>query len=71
MQSASGAFNTQSTSAFDTEGALRALRTQSGTEGASRSEIIVNEKTYNKFKLYPTQNLEHRINEIINKNYFP
>ena len=68
MQSASGAFNTQSTSAFDTEGALR---TQSGTEGTSRAEIIVNEKTYIKFKLYPTQILEHRINEITSKNYFP
>ena len=34
-------------------------------------EIIMNENTYNKLKVNPTENLEHRINEILSKNYFP
>ena len=38
-------------------------------------EVIVNEKTYIKLKVNPTgvasQNLEHHINELLNRNYFP
>ena len=34
-------------------------------------EVIVNEKTYTKLKINPTENLEHHINELLNKNYFP
>ena len=38
-------------------------------------EVIVNEKTYIKLRVNPTnissQNLEHHINELLNKNYFP
>ena len=38
-------------------------------------EVIVNEKTYIKLRVNPTnissQNLEHHINKLLNKNYFP
>ena len=38
-------------------------------------EVIANEKTYIKLRVNPTsissQNLEHNINELLNKNYFP
>ena len=38
-------------------------------------EILVNEKTYIKLRVNPTgtasENLEHHINEILDKNYFP
>ena len=34
-------------------------------------EIIMNENTYIKLKVNPTENLEHRINELLSKNYFP
>ena len=34
-------------------------------------EIIMNENTYIKLKINPTENLEHRINELLSKNYFP
>ena len=36
-------------------------------------EVIVNEKTYIKLRENPTgtQDLEHHINELLNKNYFP
>ena len=33
--------------------------------------IIVNENTYIKLKVNPTENLEHNINELLSKNYFP
>ena len=33
--------------------------------------IIVNENTYIKLKINPTENLENRINELISKRYFP
>ena len=44
-----------------------------------RVEIIVNEKTYIKLRVNPTgeatrthsENLEHHINELLDKNYFP
>ena len=32
---------------------------------------IINENTYIKLKINPTENLEHRINELISKRYFP
>ena len=34
-------------------------------------EIIVNEKTYNKLRVNPTNHLEEQINDLLNKNYFP
>ena len=34
-------------------------------------EIIMNENTYIKLKINPTENLEHRINELLSKIYFP
>ena len=36
-------------------------------------EVIVNEKTYNKLRVNPTgtQDLEHHINELLDKSYFP
>ena len=34
-------------------------------------EIIMNENTFIKLKINPTENLEHRINELLSKNYFP
>ena len=39
------------------------------TEGALH--IIVNENTYIKLKVKPTENLEYNINELLSKNYFP
>ena len=36
----------------------------------SGENIIVNEKTYMKFKINPTSNLEHHINELLSENYF-
>ena len=34
-------------------------------------EIIMNENTYIKLKVNPTENLEHNIKELLSKNYFP
>ena len=34
-------------------------------------KIIMNENTYIKLKVNPTENLEHNINELLSKNYFP
>ena len=34
-------------------------------------EIIMNENTYIKLKINPTENLEHNIKELLSKNYFP
>ena len=34
-------------------------------------EIIMIENTYIKLKVNPTENLEHNINKVLNKNYFP
>ena len=34
-------------------------------------EIIVNQKLYIKLKVNPTENLEHNIDELLSKNYFP
>ena len=34
-------------------------------------ELIVSENTYIKGKINPTENLEHHINELLSKNYFP
>ena len=42
-----------------------AFSTQSGVE------IIVNEKTYIKLRVNPTNYLEEQINDLLNKNYFP
>ena len=42
-----------------------AFSTQSGVE------IIVNEKTYIKLRVNPTNHLEEQISDLLNKNYFP
>ena len=34
-------------------------------------ELIVNEKTYIKLKVNPSENLEHEINELISSRYIP
>ena len=34
-------------------------------------EVIVNENTYIKLKINPDENLEHKINELLSKSYFP
>ena len=34
-------------------------------------EIIMNENTYIKLKINPTENLEHNINDLLSENYFP
>ena len=34
-------------------------------------EINMNENTYIKLKINPTENLEHNINDLLSKNYFP
>ena len=36
-----------------------------------RVNIIENENTYIKLKINPTENLEHNMNELLSKNYFP
>ena len=47
-------------------------RQQNGiTDFGNGVNIIVNENTYIKLKINPTENLEHRINELISKRYFP
>ena len=51
----------------------RCLQGSSGMQSGlqSRVEIIVNEKTYIKLKINPTENLEHHIIDLRSKNYFP
>ena len=41
------------------------FNTQSGVE------IIANEKTYIRLRVFPTNHLEEQINDLLNKNYFP
>ena len=41
------------------------------TDFGNGVNIIMNENTYIKLKVYPTENLEHNINELLSKNYFP
>ena len=43
----------------------------SGTNAGTNVEIIVNEKTYIKLRVNPTNHLEEQINDLLNKNYFP
>ena len=42
-----------------------------GTGVGTGVEIIVNEKTYIKLRVNPTNHLEEQINDLLNKNYFP
>ena len=42
-----------------------------GTSVGTGIEIIVNEKTYIKLRVNPTNHLEEQINDLLNKNYFP
>ena len=42
-----------------------------GTGVGTNVEIIVNEKTYIKLRVNPTNHLEEQINDLLNKNYFP
>ena len=48
----------------------RQRETQFGTYG-TEVEIIMNERTYIKPKINPDENLEHNINELLSKSYFP
>ena len=48
----------------------RQRETQFGTSG-TEVEIIMNERTYNKLEINPDENLEHNINELHSKSYFP
>ena len=41
------------------------------TDFGNGVNIIMNENTYIKLKINPTENLEHRINELTSKRYFP
>ena len=41
------------------------------TDFGNGVNIIMNENTYIKLKVNPTENLEHNINELLSKNYFP
>ena len=43
----------------------------SGTNVGTNVEIIVNEETYIKLRVNPTNHLEEQINDLLNKNYFP
>ena len=60
----------------ETHNAHAASRTASHTAShttlhfCQEVEVIVNEKTYIKLKVNPTENLEHHINELQIKNYF-
>ena len=40
-------------------------------DSGTNIEIIVNEKTYIKLRVNPTNHLEEQINDLLNKNYFP
>ena len=40
-------------------------------DSGTNVEIIVNEKTYIKLRVNPTNHLEEQINDLLNKNYFP
>ena len=48
----------------------RQWETQFGTSG-TEVEIIMNERTYIKLKINPDENLEHNINDLLSKSYFP
>ena len=41
------------------------------TDFGNGVNIIMNENTYIKLKVNPTENLEHNIKELLSKNYFP
>ena len=41
------------------------------TDFGNGVDKIMNENTYIKLKINPTENLEHKINELLSKNYFP
>ena len=40
-------------------------------DSGTNVEIIVNEKTYIKLRISPTNHLDEQINDLLNKNYFP
>ena len=60
---------------------IHTLRSQNNTtkntfgntlhDSGTNAEIIVNEKTYSKLRVNPTNHLEEQINDLLNKNYFP
>ena len=50
---------------------LHGVGTNVGTNVGTGVEIIVNEKTYIKLRVNPTNHLEEQINDLLNKNYFP
>ena len=61
------------TGALHTGGALHTLRTQfsNNEQSASGVELIMNENTYIKLKINPTENLEEQINNLLRTNFFP
>ena len=65
-QSASGASGTHQSSVESASGTQEPL-----VQFGNNVEIIVNENTNLKLKVNPTENLEHDINDIISKRYFP
>ena len=46
------------------------VKFDNNTEDALHVGLIVNENTYIKLKVNPTENLEHDINELLSTNYF-
>ena len=60
---------------------IHTLRSQNNTtkntfgntlhDSGTNVEIIVNEKTYIKLRVNPTNHLEEQANDLLNKNYFP
>ena len=47
------------------------IQQNSITDFGYEVNIIVNENTYIKLKINPSENLEHKINELLSKIYFP
>ena len=54
-----------------TEGQRSCITNQVDSSIGNEVNIIMNENTYTKLKIDPTENLENHINELLNKRYFP
>ena len=68
-QSASGTQHPSVQSASGTQ--QPSVQLGNNSEGALHVKLIVNENTYIKLKVNPTENLEYHIKDLLSKNYFP
>ena len=66
-------FNLDTGDTLHTGDALHTLRTQfsNNTQSASGVELIMNENTYIRVKINPTENLEEQIYSLLSNRYFP